>query len=254
MYGLFPDREVNPFDGGILTTISTVAAQDKNGSFYGASLETPMVQPALASAMLPFFATENAMSSLPFPVQFKSFLAKLRHTAVFIVLQRDKNSIGRVRLDSFGDSLVSFSVSKHDANSLVRGMKYGLHILESCGAHELGTFLEDIPRVQLSTQNDRSEQFDRFLHEIQKSGMHPPRNTSLGSAHQMGSCRLGVSPKMGACKPTGQLWECDDVWVCDGSLFPTASGVNPMVTIYATADMVAQECVHYMQSMKKAKL
>ena len=89
--------------------------------------------------------------------------------------------------------------------------------------------------------------FQQFLKTVEKESVRPPVNCALFSAHQMGSCRLGVDPSRGACRPTGQLWECDDVWVCDGSLFPTATGVNPMVTIYAVADGVARHCVKWLQ-------
>ena len=37
----------------------------------------------------------------------------------------------------------------------------------------------------------------------------------------------------------GECWECDGLYVCDASLFPTASGANPMVTTLATAYMLA---------------
>ena len=62
---------------------------------------------------------------------------------------------------------------------------------------------------------------------------------SLFSFHQMGTARMGGSPESSACDWEGALWETRDVVVCDGSAFPTASGVNPMVTISALAHMNA---------------
>jgi long-chain-alcohol oxidase len=59
------------------------------------------------------------------------------------------------------------------------------------------------------------------------------------SFHIMGSARMGGSPAGSACDPEGQTWEVRDLVVCDGSAFPTSSGVNPMVSIEAVAHMNA---------------
>lgn len=57
--------------------------------------------------------------------------------------------------------------------------------------------------------------------------------------HQMGTARMGSSSKVGVVSPTGRMWAYENLYVADSSLFPTASGVNPQLTIYALADVVA---------------
>ena len=42
------------------------------------------------------------------------------------------------------------------------------------------------------------------------------------------------------CDPNGQTRAVRDLYECDGSAFPTATGVNPMVTIEALAHMNAR--------------
>jgi long-chain-alcohol oxidase len=69
-------------------------------------------------------------------------------------------------------------------------------------------------------------------------GYRPGRCVFYGF-HLMGSARMGVSSATAACGPEGELWETRNVVVTDGSTFPTASGVNPMVTIEAIAHMNA---------------
>ena len=54
---------------------------------------------------------------------------------------------------------------------------------------------------------------------------------TLNSFHIMGSARMGGSPAMSACDPAAQTWEVRDLYVLDGSSFPTASGVNPQVSV-----------------------
>ena len=59
------------------------------------------------------------------------------------------------------------------------------------------------------------------------------------SAHQMGSCRIGDDPAKTVGDPWGQLHDTKGVWIADASAFPTASGVNPMLTIMAMARRTA---------------
>lgn len=56
--------------------------------------------------------------------------------------------------------------------------------------------------------------------------------------------RMGISPKVSVTKPTGETWEVKDLFVADASLFPTASGVNPMITTEALALHVADTIVN----------
>ena len=62
---------------------------------------------------------------------------------------------------------------------------------------------------------------------------------TYGSFHIMGSARMGGSPATSACDPRGETWDVRDLYVCDGSAFPTASGVNPMISIESIAHMNA---------------
>ena len=62
---------------------------------------------------------------------------------------------------------------------------------------------------------------------------------TYGSFHIMGSARMGGSPETSACNPRGETWDVRDLYVCDGSAFPTASGVNPMISIESIAHMNA---------------
>jgi choline dehydrogenase-like flavoprotein len=58
---------------------------------------------------------------------------------------------------------------------------------------------------------------------------------ALFSFHIMGTARMGGSPRNSATNPDGQTWEVRNLYVMDGAAFPSASGVNPMISIEAIA-------------------
>jgi choline dehydrogenase-like flavoprotein len=59
---------------------------------------------------------------------------------------------------------------------------------------------------------------------------------------------MSTTPESGVVDPTGKVWEVDNLYVADASVFPSASGVNPMVTIMATADHIAWEVAKSLSS------
>jgi len=80
---------------------------------------------------------------------------------------------------------------------------------------------------------------------LQHLDMHPhlvPRNLFVGNriplagvAHQNGTVRFGRDPKTSALDPTCKAHELDNLYVVDGSFFPSSGAVNPALTIMANA-------------------
>ena len=63
--------------------------------------------------------------------------------------------------------------------------------------------------------------------------------TMPGSAHIMGTLRMGPDPKTSVCDPTGRFHDIGNLFCADGALFPTSSGFNPTMTIVALSLWVA---------------
>ncbi|MBV8580965.1 MAG: GMC family oxidoreductase, partial [Candidatus Eremiobacteraeota bacterium] len=61
------------------------------------------------------------------------------------------------------------------------------------------------------------------------------RHPQLFSAHQMGTARMAASAADGVVDPDGRVYGVAGLLVADASVFPNASGVNPMLTIMALA-------------------
>lgn len=64
-----------------------------------------------------------------------------------------------------------------------------------------------------------------------------------GSAHLHGTCRMGVDPAKSVLDPWCRAHDVPNLWVVDGSCFPTAGGYNPTLTIVANAHRVADRFV-----------
>jgi len=69
------------------------------------------------------------------------------------------------------------------------------------------------------------------------------RRHGLGMApasyHVMGTARMGADPRTSVFDPNGRSWDLDNVLCADSSVFPTASGYNPTLTICALAHRAA---------------
>ena len=63
---------------------------------------------------------------------------------------------------------------------------------------------------------------------------------ALFSAHVNGTVRMGVDRRSASTDPHGEVFGAPGVFVADGSLLPTALGVNPQETIMVLASVVAE--------------
>lgn len=55
------------------------------------------------------------------------------------------------------------------------------------------------------------------------------------TCHLNGTARMGFTPTDSVVDSDCRSWDIPNLWVCDGSVFPTVGGVNPSLTIQAIA-------------------
>jgi choline dehydrogenase-like flavoprotein len=55
-------------------------------------------------------------------------------------------------------------------------------------------------------------------------------------AHLVGGCRMGFSAEDSVVDSTHRVWGVPNLFVCDGSVFPTEGAANPALVIHALAD------------------
>ncbi len=100
-----------------------------------------------------------------------------------------------------------------------------------------------IPRVVFSySDNDRRLQRHarRFMAEMLQAAGGRELWNSDDTSHLLGTCRMGDDPATSVVDADGRAWDVPNLWVCDGSLFPTSGGVNPSLTIQALAWRIAE--------------
>jgi len=212
VFGLFAE-EVRPWEGTLQALYSDQFRHLDGG--YGVKYETVPAHPALLTAALPWEgAAEHAR-----------LMANLPRLSLIAVIPRDRGS-GRIRIGLDGEPIVSYRLAEEDARRLRAGIDGAGTVLAAAGAREV--FMS----------HARMQRFDGGFPEA--AYRFGAGRGSLYSFHLMGSARMGGSPELGAASPSGETWEVRNLIVADGSAFPTASGVNPMVTIEAIAHLNAR--------------
>jgi choline dehydrogenase-like flavoprotein len=99
----------------------------------------------------------------------------------------------------------------------------------------------------------RGEELDEFVARLTAAPLGAGGLPVL-SAHQMGSARMGVDPTTSVAGPWGELHDVAAVWIGDTSAFPTALGVNPMVTCMALALRTAEAIAYALESEPRKRV
>nr|MBA3826442.1 GMC family oxidoreductase [Ktedonobacterales bacterium] len=224
--GFYPDP-IHAWEGSLQTRYSDEFGHPADG--YGYKFEVAPGHPGLMGLALPWESGQ----------QHKTDMARLGYAAPLIVLVRDRNS-GRVTLDKHGEPIVDYPLGEAERRMLTQGAIEGAKVHLAAGAMRVGTLhtrltMFDAPS---GTAPWQSQEFTNFARDITDRGLEPNR-TMLFSAHQMGSARMAADPRRGVVGADNQVFGVKGLFVADGSAFPTASGVNPMLTILALAHRAA---------------
>lgn len=222
----WPEQEKKSYEGGIMTAMSTVVANlDTSG--YGAMIQTPALHPGMFSVLMPWTSGSD----------IKQRMRKFSRTAHLFALTRDRGT-GVV---DYPRSL-SYQLDAMDEENLQRALEKMLRILVAAGAEEIGTHHRNGSRLRV--KGATTEEVKRYVKEASGQRLRD-LSTPVSSAHQMGSCRMGVDPKHSVVNDRGESWEVNGLFVADTSVFPTALGVNPMVTVQAIAYCTAHSIIHH---------
>jgi choline dehydrogenase-like flavoprotein len=219
--GLF-DRVVDALTG----TEASVYVSDKLISD-GYALESMSDQPLYAALMSPG----------P-PMHTFEMVRSYRHLAGFGVMLIDTPSPdNRITLDEDGEPIVNYVLSALDKVRFRRGVAEAVRIMFLAGAKQV--FLpttEDILGDGVSpvvlTSPKQAEAVETNLRFI-------PNETIVTSAHMQATNKMGSSEATSVVSRDFRVWGTRNLYVVDGSVFPTSIGANPMQSIYTFAKIFA---------------
>jgi choline dehydrogenase-like flavoprotein len=96
-----------------------------------------------------------------------------------------------------------------------------------------------IPRVTYS-YCDNDEKLIRHSLRFMRQALEAVGATEIwdeddDTCHLNGTARMGSDAKTSVVDADCRSWDIPNLWICDGSVFPTVGGVNPSLTIQAIA-------------------
>jgi choline dehydrogenase-like flavoprotein len=185
-------------------------------------LEAPPIHPILAAITLPGHGEPHAR-----------FMRELSHMQVVIALLRDgfhaQSPGGIVRLDGDGSPVLDYPLGDYLWNGVRRAFASMAEIQFAAGArtvmpvHARGAAYGDAASARAAISA-----FDLA-----------PLVTPVVSAHVMGGCPIGSDARRAAVDTAGRYHHLANLYVADGSLFPTSIGANPQLSSYAIAAKLA---------------
>ncbi len=214
--GVF-DETIRPWEGTLQAVYSDEFV-DLDGQHFGPKIESAPLHPALLALVTPWRE----------PDHYSKLMRELPRLSLTGILLRDSGA-GRVTSRD-GTARVSYRLSQQDLTHMRKGIEVGARILEAAGAREIFTS----QAAYVAYRPGQRGGIDNFMQEVDRRG-YGPGQMGYVSFHQMGSCRMGNDPKTSVVGPEHEAHAVKGLFVADGSAFPSASGVNPMITIMAMA-------------------
>ena len=189
----------------------------------GFFLEAAPVHPMLAGIVAPGFGAGH-----------RRLMQRLAHLNALIALHNDgfepDEPGGTVTIPPGRPLAISYDFTQGFWDAARSAMQALARVQLAAGAKEVYTLHNEPLRI-------RSE---RDIARIREAPIGPNR-VGLFSAHAMGGCAMGADGSHSVVNSHHRHHDVDNLYVIDGSVFPTSLTVNPQLTIYAMARRAALE-------------
>jgi choline dehydrogenase-like flavoprotein len=190
------------------------------GARVGYFLETAPVHPMLGAIAFPGFGDTHRkiVERLPF----------VQATIALLIDGHHDDEGGRVDVNR--DGRIRLRYPLHDAlrEAAIDALGNMARLQLAAGAREVMT-LHETP-ISIRSEADIARIADApFV----------ANGHTLFSAHQMGGCPMGSDPGRSVVDTRGRHHQLENLWIADGSVFPTSLGANPQLSVYAHARLFA---------------
>jgi choline dehydrogenase-like flavoprotein len=226
------DMWLGPMQGA--RSLEFLSAEPGRNSYI---IESAPGHPGLLALALPWDGTDAHATSM----------RDARYLAPLVGITRDGGR-GQVTLTRSGRVRIDYELDSVGVETLRHATVRMARLARAGGAGEIVVAATPAIRfypIRGSTSADAAA-FGRFEDRIERMDFTPNRG-SVFSAHQMGTVRMGAGAREHPCDPNGRVRSrgrrgriVTGLYVADSSLFPTALGVNPMLTVMALARRVAR--------------
>jgi len=190
------------------------------GARVGYFLETAPVHPMLGALAVPGFgdAHRRLAERLPF----------VQATIALLIDGHHDDDGGEVSVNADGRIRLRYPLHASLREAAVDAIGNMARLQLAAGAREVMT-LHETPIV-IRSEADIARVADApFV----------ANGHTLFSAHQMGGCPMGHDRRRSVVDTRGRHHHLENLWIVDGSVFPTSLGANPQLSIYAHARLFA---------------
>jgi len=197
----------------------------------GYKLEVPPVHPVLAATTLKGFGLDHVKIMKEFP-----------NLQITLALMRDgfheESQGGQVKLKKDKTPVLDYPLTPYLWEGVRRALLSMAEIQFAAGAKQVLPVHEDsLPYTSWKQAKVAIEQLPMEVLKV-----------LLVSAHVMGGCAMGQDESNSVVDSSGKLHSMNNVYVIDGSAFPTSVGANPQLSIYALAAKQATQLLKELKS------
>ncbi len=210
------DESIDPFYGAPQSIYSDhFQWRDVHTGPIGFKLEVPPLQPAFAAG---FYAAAGELLT--------QSMDNLDHTQCMIALMRDgfheDSQGGAIELGDKGQPVLDYPINDYLLEGVRRAFNIMLEMQFATGAKSARPAHKQAKHY-MSWKEAKAAVADLDV---------AAHKSTIGSAHVMGGCPMGDNPDQSVADCDGKFHRLDNLYIMDGSLFPTSIGANPQLSIY----------------------
>jgi choline dehydrogenase-like flavoprotein len=192
----------------------------------GYKLEAPPLHPVIFASTVPGMGKSQHDLLKTFPNNH-TLLALLRDGF------HEQSRGGQVKLRGDGSAVLAYPLTDYVMDGARRALLSMMEIQFAAGA------LQVLPLHEMARPYTSWPEARDAVNALPMK----PMLTKMVSAHVMGGCGLASQEKLGVTRPDGVHWQLENLSIHDGSIFPTSIGANPQLSVYGTANRLAQGLV-----------